>query len=140
MTEQEQKEMWANFLNEMHALFSKHSVVMLEADKKLSEANLDGFKQIYATLPNADLIEIIQSQHIKVNELYRVMTDRSETTMNILRDISQCKDFVAFEDLKKKARSILLAQDMVDRGKPVDEVLKTLNGGNKGSSTIIVRG
>lgn len=139
MTEQEQKEMWANFLNEMHALFSKHSVVMLEADKKLGQADIKGFKRIYATLPNVDLIEIIQSQHIKVNELYRAMTERSETTMNILRDISQCKDFVAFDDLKKKARTILLAQDMVDRGKPVDEVLKTLEAGNKGTSTIIVQ-
>lgn len=29
---------------------------------------------------------------------------------------------MAFDDLRKKARSILLAQDMVDRGKSPDEV------------------
>lgn len=139
MTEQEQKAMWADFINEMNALFSKHSAVMLAADDKLSKADLEGFKQAYAMLPNLDLIEIAQAQHYKINELYAEMKRRGETSINILRDISQCKDFVAFDDLKKKARSILLAQEMVDRGKPVDEVLKTLEAGNQGTSTIIVQ-
>lgn len=115
------------FVTEMHNLFTKNADVMQKADKQLSVFDLAGFNTTYDNLDVATLAEIVKAQHIKTNELFGEMQKRHETTLAILRDISNCKDFVAFDDLKKKARSILLAQDMVDRGKSPDEV-KTMMG------------
>lgn len=120
------------FLKEMHELFSKHAVVLQAADSRLEAFDLEGFKQTYASLPMLDLIEIVQSQHIKINEIYGQFKQRSDLVMDILRDISGCKDFMAFDDLKKKARSILLAQDMVDRGKDLEEIKRMVNANRGG--------
>lgn len=141
MSEQLSQEQVAAFVNDMHALFSKHAVIMQAADGRLVALDIDGFKQVYANLPNADLIEIVQAQHIKTNELYGQFKQRGDILMNILRDISGCKDFMAFDDLKKKARAILLAQDMVDRGKDPEEVKRMMEEQSQGktTSTIIVQ-
>ena len=129
------------FLDEMKALFNKHSNVFIAADGRLSVQDYEGFKTIYKDLPQADLAEMVMAQHLKTNEIFGVMAQRSENLMNILRDISACKDFVAFDDLKKKARAILMAQDMVDRGKDPEEVMKMMEEQTKGtsSSSIIVQ-
>lgn len=78
---------------------------------------------------------MVMAQHLKTNEIFGVMKQRSENLMDILRDISACKDFVAFDDLKKKARAILMAQDMVDRCKDPEEVMKMMEEQTKGTST-----
>ena len=129
------------FLDEMKALFNKHSDVFIAADGRLSVQDYEGFKTLYKDLPQADLAEMVMAQHLKTNEIFGVMAQRSENLMNILRDISACKDFVAFDDLKKKARAILMAQDMVDRGKDPEEVMKMMEEQTKGtsSSSIIVQ-
>ena len=129
------------FLDEMKALFNKHSDVFIAADGRLSVQDYEGFKTLYKDLPQADLAEMVMAQHLKTNEIFGVMVQRSENLMNILRDISSCKDFVAFDDLKKKARAILMAQDMVDRGKDPEEVMKMMEEQTKGtsSSSIIVQ-
>lgn len=123
------------FLDEMKALFNKHSNVFIAADGRLTAEDYDGFKILYKDLPQADLAEMVMAQHLKTNEIFGVMKQRSENLMNILRDISSCKDFVAFDDLKKKARAILMAQDMVDRGKDPEEVMKMMEEQTKGTST-----
>lgn len=123
------------FLDEMKALFNKHSNVFIAADGRLSVQDYEGFKTLYKDLPQADLAEMVMAQHLKTNEIFGVMAQRSENLMNILRDISSCKDFVAFDDLKKKARAILMAQDMVDRGKDPEEVMKMMEEQTKGTST-----
>lgn len=136
MSEQQfDKEKTTAFLNEMHALFSKHAAVMLGADGRLAAFDLDGFKAAYKDLPKEDLLEIVMAQHIKTNEIYDEMVKRSNTIMNILQDMSSCKDFVAFDDLRKRARSILLAQDMVNRGKSPDEVRKIIEEQSQGKAT-----
>ena len=129
------------FLDEMKALFNKHSNVFIAADGRLTAQDYEGFKTIYKDLPQADLAEMVMAQHVKTNEIFGVMIQRSDTLMDILRDISSCKDFVAFDDLKKRARVVLMAQDMVDRGKPVEEVLASVNKVNEGkvTSNIIVQ-
>ena len=129
------------FLDEMKALFNKHSNVFIAADGRLTAQDYEGFKTIYKDLPQADLAEMVMAQHVKTNEIFGVMVQRSDTLMDILRDISSCKDFVAFDDLKKRARVVLMAQDMVDRGKPVEEVLASVNKVNEGkvTSNIIVQ-
>lgn len=135
MSEQLNKEQVAEFLNEMHALFSKHAVIMQAADGRLAAFDLDGFKAAYKDLPKEDLVEIVMAQHIKTNELYGQMVQRSNSLMDVLRDVSNCKDFVAFDDLRKRARSILLAQDMIDRGKSPDEVRKIIEEQSQGKAT-----
>ena len=129
------------FLDEMKALFNKHSDVFIAADGRLTAQDYEGFKTIYKDLSQADLAEMVMAQHLKTNEIFGVMKQRSDTLMDILRDISSCKDFVAFDDLKKRARVVLMAQDMVDRGKPVEEVLASVNKVNEGkvTSNIIVQ-
>lgn len=133
--EKSKKENVVAFVNEMHGLFSKHAVVMQAADARLAELDTEGFKLLYAKLPQNDLIEIVQAQHIKTNELYGEYRKLNETLRAIMQDISGCKDFLAFDDLKKKARAILLAQDMVDRGKDPKEVRKMLENETAGLST-----
>lgn len=133
--EKSKKENVVAFVNEMHGLFSKHAVVMQAADARLAELDTEGFKLLYAKLPQNDLIEIVQAQHIKTNELYGEYRKLNETLRAIMQDISGCKDFLAFDDLKKKARTILLAQDMVDRGKDPKEVRKMLENETAGLST-----
>lgn len=133
--EKSKKENVVAFINEMHGLFSKHAVVMQAADARLAELDTEGFKLLYAKLPQNDLIEIVQAQHIKTNELYGEYRKLNETLRTIMQDISGCKDFLAFDDLKKKARAILLAQDMVDRGKDPKEVRKMLEKETSGLST-----
>ena len=123
------------FLEEMRAFFDKHSNVFIAADWRLSAEDYEGFKSLYKDLPQADLAEMVMAQHLKTNEIFGVMKQRSENLMTILRDISSCKDFVAFDDLKKKARAILMAQDMVDRGKDPEEVMKMMEEQTKGTST-----
>lgn len=123
------------FLNEMKELFNKHSNVFIAADGRLTAQDYEGFKTLYKDLPQADLAEMVMAQHLKTNEIFGVMAQRSENLMNILRDISACKDFVAFDDLKKKARAILMAQDLVDRGKDPEEVIKMMEEQTKGTST-----
>ena len=123
------------FLEEMKALFNKHSNVFIAADGRLTAEDYEGFKSLYKDLPQADLAEMVMAQHLKTNEIFGVMKQRSENLMTILRDISSCKDFVAFDDLKKKARAILMAQDMVDRGKDPEEVMKMMEEQTKGTST-----
>lgn len=136
MTDQNTKqEQVVSFINEMHDLFSKHAVVMQAADARLAELDTEGFKLLYAKLPQNDLIEVVQAQHIKTNELYGEYRKLNETLRTIMQDISGCKDFLAFDDLKKKARAILLAQDMVDRGKDPKEVRKMLEKETSGLST-----
>ena len=123
------------FLEEMRAFFDKHSNVFIAADWRLSAEDYDGFKSLYKDLPQADLAEMVMAQHLKTNEIFGVMKQRSDTLMDILRDISSCKDFVAFDDLKKRARVVLMAQDMVDRGKDPEEVMKMMEEQTKGTST-----
>lgn len=133
--EKSKKENVVAFVNDMHGLFSKHAVVMQAADARLAELDTEGFKLLYAKLPQNDLIEIVQAQHIKTNELYGEYRKLNETLRAIMQDISGCKDFLAFDDLKKKARAILLAQDMVDHGKDPKEVRKMLEDETAGLST-----
>lgn len=137
LTEQQKKNL--EFVEAMHELFNTHSDIMQTADSHLANANFAEFVRTYGSLEKDVLVEIIQAQHIKVNELYGARQQQHELTMQILRDISQCKDFVAFDDLKKKARSILLAQDMVDRGKSPDEIKKMMDNAQQGHSNIIVQ-
>lgn len=130
-----QQEQVLAFITEMHNLFTKNADVMQKADKQLSVFDLAGFNATYDSLDVATLAEIVKAQHIKTNELFGEMQKRHETTLAILQDISNCKDFVAFDDLKKKARSILLAQDMVDRGKSPDDVKKMIDEQSQGQAT-----
>lgn len=123
------------FLDEMKALFNKHSNVFIAADGRLAVQDYEGFKTLYKDIPQVDLAEMVMAQHVKTNEIFGVMKQRSDTLMDILRDISSCKDFVAFDDLKKRARVVLMAQDMVDRGKDPEEVMKMMEEQTKGTST-----
>lgn len=118
MTEQVKspEELFAEFRDRMHAYFNMHADILIGADDLLTKGEWDNFQQHYYSLSQEVLAEIVMSQHIKVNEMFDVIKQRTDFAMDVLRDISNCKDFVAFDDLRKKARTILLAQDMVDRG------------------------
>lgn len=116
------------FSTEMHELFTKHGKTLQEADAYLAELAFEKFKQTYSDLDKETLAEIVQAQHLKVNELYQQIINRNELIHQIMTDISCCSDFAKFDALKKRARSVLLAQNMVDRGKSPEEVKAMLNG------------
>jgi len=123
------------FVKEIKDIFNKHSNVFIAADGRLTAQDYEGFKKHYESLPQKDLAEMVMAQHLKTNEIFGVMKQRSDTMMEILRSISSCKDFVAFDDLKKKARAILMAQDMVDRGGNPEEIKKMMEEQTKVTST-----
>lgn len=139
MTDQQEKVQ--AFLKKHVERFNKHVDEFIAADNKLEVADYDGFEKMFSEMPQESLAEIAMAQHLKHNETFGMMKQRHELLMQILRDISNCKDFVAFGELQKKARAILMAQDMVDRGKPVEEVLASVDKVNEGKvmSNIIVQ-
>lgn len=116
------------FSKEMHELFVKHGKTMQEADTYLAELAFEKFKQTYSDLDKETLAEIVQAQHLKVNELYQQIINRNELIHQIMTDISRCSDLDKLDELRKRARTVLLAQNMVDRGKSPDEVKAMLNG------------
>lgn len=135
MTEQSTQEQAKAFVQKHAEHFKKHVNEMIAADGRLTAQDYDGFERIFTEKSQEELAEIAMAQHLKTNEIFGMMKKRHELLMQILRDVSNCKDFVAFGDLQKKARAILMAQDMVDRGKPVDEVLSTVEKANSGNAT-----
>lgn len=135
MTEHSSQEQTKAFLKKHVERFNKYIEAMIEADARLEALDYEGFELIFAKKPQEELAEIAMAQHLKTNEIFGMMKQRHELMMQILRDVSNCKDFAAFGDLQKKARSILMAQDMVDRGKPVDEILSAVDKANEGSAT-----
>lgn len=135
MTEHSSQEQTKAFLKKHVERFNKHINEMIAADGRLDAQDYDGFERIFNEKSQEELAEIAMAQHLKTNEIFGMMKQRHELMMQILRDVSNCKDFVAFGDLQKKARAILMAQDMADRGKPVDEILSTVDKANKGNAT-----
>lgn len=141
MTEYSQQEQTKAFLNKHVERFNKYINEMIAADGRLEAFDYEGFERIFTEKSQEELAEIAMAQHLKTNEVFGMMKQRHDLMMQILRDISNCKDFVAFGELQKKARAILMAQDMVDRGKPVDEILSAVDKVNDGgvTSNIIVQ-
>lgn len=141
MTEHSQQEQTKAFLKKHVERFNKYINEMIAADGRLEAFDYEGFERIFTEKSQEELAEIAMAQHLKTNEVFGMMKQRHELLMQILRDISNCKDFVSFGELQKKARAILMAQDMVDRGKPVDEILSAVDKVNDGgvTSNIIVQ-
>lgn len=141
MTEHSQQEQTKAFLKKHVERFNKHINEMIAADGRLEAFDYEGFERIFTEKSQEELAEIAMAQHLKTNEVFGMMKQRHDLMMQILRDISNCKDFVAFGELQKKARAILMAQDMADRGKPVDEILSAVDKVNEGgvTSNIIVQ-
>lgn len=141
MTEYSQQEQTKAFLKKHIERFNKYINEMIAADGRLEAFDYEGFERIFTEKSQEELAEIAMAQHLKTNEVFGMMKQRHDLMMQILRDISNCKDFVAFGELQKKARAILMAQDMADRGKPVDEILSAVDKVNEGgvTSNIIVQ-
>lgn len=127
----------AELQEQLHKQFNTHGATMKQADQFLMDKDYDGFLEHYANLPLHTLIEIVQAQHLKINEIFHEMAQRGELNRGIMRDISNCKDFMEFDELRKKARSILLAQDMLDRGADMEKVKKTLEQQHPEKSIIV---
>lgn len=139
MTEQTKspQERYADFINKIRAQFNKNAVHLQAADSRLEQQDYEGFLAHYAGLDKETLIEIVQAQHIKVNETYGLMMERQNNLVVILQDIAHCQDFVAFGKLKEKAQTILMAQQLQRRGMSDEEIVKALNTSNEGGKSII---
>ena len=70
MTEQTKtpQQRYAYFINKIRAQFNKNATHLQAADSRLEAQDYDGFLAHYAQLDKETLLEIVQSQHIKVNE------------------------------------------------------------------------
>lgn len=139
MTEQTKtpQERYADFINKIRAQFNKNAVHLQAADSRLEAQDYEGFLAHYAQLDKETLLEIVQAQHIKVNETYGLMMERQNNLVVILQDIAHCQDFVAFGKLKEKAQTILMAQQLQRRGMSDEEIVKALNTSNEGGKSII---
>lgn len=139
MTEQTKtpQERYADFINKIRAQFNKNATHLQAADSRLEAQDYDGFLAQYAGLCKETLLEIVQAQHVKVNETYGLMMQRQQNLEVILQDIAHCQDFVAFGKLKEKAQTILMAHQLQRRGMSDEEIVKALNTANDGGKTII---
>ena len=138
MSEQKSpQERYATFINKIRAQFNKNAAHLQAADGRLEAQDYEGFLAHYAGLDKETLLEIVQAQHIKVNETYGLMLERQKNLEVILQDIAHCQDFVAFGKLKEKAQTILMAQQLQRRGMSDEEIVKALNTSNEGGKIII---
>ena len=138
MTEQKSpQEPYADFINKIRAQFNKNATHLQAADSRLEAQDYEGFLAHYAQLGKETLLEIVQAQHVKVNETYGLMLERQKNLEVILQDIAMCQDFVAFGKLKEKAQTILMAHQLQRRGMSDEEIVKALNTSNEGGKTII---
>lgn len=138
MSEQKSpQERYAAFLNKIRAQFNKNATHIQAADSRLEAQDYEGFLAHYAGLDKETLIEIVQAQHVKVNETYGLMMQRQQNLEVILQDIAHCQDFVAFGKLKEKAQTILMAHQLQRRGMSDSEIVKALDTANTGNKTII---
>lgn len=139
MTEQTKtpQQRYVDFIIKIREQFNKNAAHLQAADSRLEAQDYEGFLAHYAGLDKETLIEIVQAQHIKVNETYGIMLERQKNLEVILQDIAHCQDFVAFGKLKEKAQTILMAQQLQRRGMSDSEIVKALETSNEGHKTII---
>lgn len=139
MTEQTKspQQRYVDFIIKIREQFNKNAAHLQAADSRLEAQDYEGFLAHYAGLDKETLIEIVQAQHIKVNETYELMLQRQDNLVAVLQDIAHCQDFVAFGKLREKAQTILMAQQLQRRGMSDEEIVKALNTSNEGGKTII---
>lgn len=126
--EENKEQIIAAFYNEMRALLNKHLSVFTAANSRLEAMDLDGFKTMYQEQDKTSLEEMVKVQHIAYNNLYAEFEARSKQLMQIMKEISLAKTPEEMARLRKKADVTLMAQNMVDSGKSVEEVKKAIKG------------
>ena len=129
------------FVQEIRNNFNKHLDVFIKGDDALGKQDWDAFREVYKSMTKEQLEEIAMAQHLKTNEIYQNQKFIGDAYEAILRDITYCKDFVAFGDLKTKAEAVLLARSMMAKGKSPDEIRQAVSKATEGlgTSTIIVQ-
>lgn len=142
MSETKQKtpqEQYADFINTIRAKFNKNATIMQAADSRLEALDYEGFFATYAGLDKDTLVEIVQAQHVKVNETYGLMMQRQQNLEVILKDLTYCNTEEDFLKLKKKAMAIMMANQLRQQGMSEDEIVKAIEKANSGESSIIVQ-
>ena len=142
MSETKQKspqEQYVDFINTIRAKFNKNATLMQAADSRLEALDYEGFFTTYADLDKETLVEIVQAQHIKVNETYGLMMQRQQNLEVILKDLTYCEKEEDFLKLKKKALAIMMANQLRQQGMSEDEIVKAIEKANAGETSIIVQ-
>lgn len=129
------------FVQEIRNNFNKQLDVFIKADEALGKQDWDAFREVYTSMTKEQLEEIAMAQHLKTNEIYQTQRFIGDAYEAILRDITYCKDFVAFSDIKTKAEAVLLARSMMAKGKSPDEIRQAVSKATEGlgTSNIIVQ-
>lgn len=129
------------FVKELRDNFNKHVDTFIAADDCLAKSDWDGFRKTYTSMPKEQLEEVAMAQHLKTNEIYQQTKMVGDSLEDILRDITYCKDFVAFEAIKIKAEAVMLAKNMMQQGMSADEIRKRVAEKTQGlgTSNIIVQ-
>lgn len=142
MSETKQKspqERYAEFVNKIRAKFNKNATILQAADSRLEALDYEGFFATYADLDKDTLVEIVQAQHVKVNETYGLMMQRQQNLEVILKDLTYCNKEEDFLKLKKKAMAIMMANQLRQQGMSDDEIVKAIEKANAGEYSIIVQ-
>ena len=142
MPETKQKspqEQYADFINTIREKFNKNAALLQAADSRLEAQDYEGFFSTYAGLDKDTLVEIVQAQHVKVNETYGLMMQRQQNLEVILKDLTYCEKEEDFFKLKKKAMAIMMANQLRQQGMSEDEIVKAIEKANAGEPSIIVQ-
>ncbi len=141
MTEQTKtpQQRYAYFINKIRAQFNKNATHLQAADSRLEAQDYDGFLAHYAQLDKETLLEIVQAQHIKVNETYGLMMQRQQNLEVILKDLVYCKDLEDFMKLKKKAMAVEMANQLRQQGMSEADIVKAIEKANAGETSVIIQ-
>lgn len=123
------------FVVDLRDLFNKHVDQFIKADNALAKSDWEAFREVYKSMTKEQLEEIAMAQHLKTNEIYQNQKFIGDAYEAILRDITYCKDFVSFDDIKTRAEAVLLARSMMAKGKSPDEIRNAVSKATEGLST-----
>lgn len=141
MTEQTKspQQRYVDFIIKIREQFNKNATHLQAADSRLEVQDYEGFLAHYAGLDKETLLEIVQAQHIKVNETYGLMMQRQHNLEVILKDLVYCKDLEDFMKLKKKAMAIEMANQLRQQGMSEEDIVKAVEKANAGEPSIIIQ-
>ena len=124
----DKQDLLKQFADEVRELYNKHVGNFVKANSFLERQDFDGFFAYYNEQPLEVLQEMVKAQHIAYNNLFAEADKRHKQLMQIMKEISQANTAEEIARLKKKADVTLMAQNLANSGKSVEEIEKILKG------------
>lgn len=124
----DKQDLLKQFASEVRELYNKHIDSFVQANTCLERQDFIGFHEFYNEQSLETLQEMVKAQHIAYNNLFAEADNRHKQLMQIMKEISQANTAEEIALLKKKADVTLMAQNLANSGKSVEEIEKILKG------------